>query len=250
MDMFRGLTSSPAPQMPQNPNMPTPPGNIQEQAALQGNAPATPGTAPNGMIPANIAEIKKQSPLDQFNDIWKNPETPLPGDVGQPFYNLDNAKLQAVAASQNFVSNIPKEKFAAVAQGGEAAIGAMMEIMNAMGQQVYMQSAIASTRIAENGLTRAQDRFQTQLPHLITKHTLSDTLRQENPAFAHPAAQPVVNAIQQQMAVKHPNATAAELRDMTLQYLTNFAGLVAPSPSATGTKNGKSADEDWSNFLM
>jgi len=240
MDMFRTIAGQGA-QPAAQPAAPTP-GQIPDGAAGHLQQQTT-TTAANGHVPAATADIAAKSPLDAFGDIWKNPETPLPGDAGQPYFTIDQAKLVELAQQQNFAPAITKEHLSAIQAGGDTAIAALGQIINAASQNSYAQSAIAATKIVEAALSKAEGRFDARLPIALKSLNASSGLKEANPVLAHPAAQPIVNAIQQQMLLKNPNASHAELQKMAQDYLTAFAAELQPKPAV------QDAGTDWSSFL-
>lgn len=221
------------------------PGNIPPNSNMNSTAGA--GTDPNGVVPAGTANVAAASPLDAFSELWKN--DPNAANPDAPYFAPDFASIQKAASAQDFSGAITAEDLQGIAQGGEAAVKAFASAMNRISQDVYARSAYAATKIAESGLTRAESRIKGSVPEIIRRSTVSESLRSENPAFSHPAAQPMIGAIQQQMATKYPNASAAELRTMATDYLTNFASLVNPPKDTTGTKT-KANEPDWDSLLL
>ena len=250
MDMFKGITGAPAAPAPTN--QPTPPGNIPANAASTGTTP--PGTAANGVIPP-VGETKPEpAPLDAFSDLWKtapiDPNAPAPDTV---FGNVDPKKFMEAAGKVDFSKAIKPEMLAAIQAGGEDGVKAFAAAMNSVAQNVYAQASFASTKITEQALAKARESFESNIPNLIKQQTAAEALRNENPVFSHPAAAPILGAIQSQLAVKFPQASATELTAMAKTYLENFAtGISAPATAAAAKKvqEAKGANEtDWSTFL-
>lgn len=249
MDMFKlASTVAPAPA----PTQPLP-GNIPSTAATTGTS--SPGTAGNGAIPTPATPATPaipENPLDKFTDLWKaNP--PAGPDASADYFNVNLEALNKAAASQSFTGSLTPENLAAVAAGGENAVKAFQAAMETVARDTYARSALATTRIVETALKKADTRFQEKLPTYIKQHTLSDSLRTENPAFSHPAAQPVIQALEAQMTQKFPNATATELRTMANQYLSQLATVFTAPATATAAaavkEKEKAADTDWTTFL-
>lgn len=241
MDMFLSKTAAPA-----QPAQPTP-GNIPPGTP----APATgdPATAPNGVVPPGTPTTtpENKTPLDQFADIWKiEPTDPNKTQAGV-FGDVDPKKFMEAAAKVNFTSNITPDKMQAIAAGGEEAVKAMMEVMNAVAQNAYAQATFAATRITEQGLGKAKEGFMAELPQHLKAHATTEALRNENPVFSHPAAAPIIDALKTSLVTKYPNASQSELTGMAKQYLEALSGSFAPAAPATTTKT--STEEDWSKFL-
>lgn len=237
MTMFQNAfgTQPAAPVAPIQQSAPATPGNIPEQQSIQAdpnnvNAPAMP--APEG--------------LDQFNDLWKPVESPA-GGAQQPMFNVDPKQLMDAAGKLDFTKVIAPANLQAIAQGGEGAMKAFSETMNKVAQTVYAQNAMATSKIVEQAVNRSREAMMSELPQHIKNQNVSDTLRLENPAFSHPAASPILGALQQQLSVKFPNASSSELSGMAKNYLEHFATAMK-GPQAQ-SQNQTPAGEDWSKFL-
>ena len=232
---------------------PTPAPQPQQQLPQPGNTnPAAPGADPaNPTVPQGTVEASKkepESPLDQFGSLWQpsdNKEGP------QPVINVDPKQLAEAASKTDFRKMISQEQLTAIQAGGEQAAAAFAEAINKVAQGVYAQSAFATTKIVEQAVNRAREQFQAEIPAHIKRQAVSDSLRNENPVFNHPAASPILGAIEAQMTAKFPNATASEITSMAKQYLENFASAVtAPAAAAKKAEEAKnSKDFDWNSYL-
>ncbi len=234
--------ATPAQPAPQNPN--PEPGNANPAATKPD--PANP-TVPNGAV--NESKKEPESPMDQFSQLWQPDPDANKGPA--PLINVDPKQLAEAARKTDFSKMITAEQLTAIQQGGEGAAAAFAQALNSVAQGVYAQSAFATTKIVEQAVAKARDQFQAEIPAHIKKHSVSDTLRNENPAFTHPAAAPIIGAIEAQLIQKFPNASASELNTLAKQYLENFATAVnAPAAAAAAAKSKKeSKDTDWTNFL-
>lgn len=252
MSIFEKLFGNTASQQPAAPQ------NQQAQQQPQpGNLPATPvaTTAPQGTAgninAAGTNEVANTaaSPLDEFKGLWETSATDNKED--QPIgFNVDPQKLMEAASKVDFTKVIKPEDMAAITAGGEGAAQAFMRVINSVTQNSYAQSALATSKIVEAALAQAQEKFEAKIPSYIKKQNLSNSLREENPALSHPAAAPILTAIESQLTVKYPSATGAEIKKMATDYLTSFATAVTPKKSeeTTGGKGGKT-EMDWSTFL-
>lgn len=252
MDMFKSiLTPNTA-----KPNTATPVGNIQESTAAALQSTATAGTAVNGVVPASTDVTEPKSPLDQFTDMWKTDDTN--SNQAQPLFNIDQAALLKTAQTQDFTKLIKPEQLQAVLAGGEGAANALLSVLNTVAQDNYARSAFATTKLIEGALGKNNKTLNDSLPNLIKQHNVSNGLREENPAFSHPAVQPMIQALESQMIVKFPDATAAELRKMATDYIGALPGIITqPTNTNSATGNGKTKgmfnaapETDWSSFLQ
>lgn len=226
------------------------PGNIPPSTPNTGTANAN--TAPNGTVPGNQDTNPKPdaTPLDQFGDLWKTPDTsgePTPPGV---FGNVDPKKFMEAAGKIDFTKVVTPEQLQAISQGGESAMGAFAAALNSVAQTTYAQSAFAATKITEQALARAKESLLAELPSHMKKHTVSESLKAENPVFSNPAVRPIISALESQLAVKFPQASAGELTTMAKQYVEALGTSFAPKPAAPAGGKGNAPEEtDWSTFL-
>lgn len=219
------------------PATPTPEGAANPQAISENKPPEGKGTQ---------KPVEPQSPLEPFKDLWEPVKTPAPGSEPVNF-NADPAKLMEAASKIDFTKVIKPEQLAAIQAGGEQATTALVSVLQSMQQQTYAQSTFAATKIAEVAVAQATEGFQKQLPALLKKHGLKDSLLEENPALSDPAIQPIIHAMQTQFAEKYPDASAAELLKMSQQYVAGLGKVF--SPPAPATKKAAKNETDWSKFL-
>lgn len=195
-----------------------------------------------------VAEpVVPPAPLDTFNTLWEPVKQPEGGDPTLPaniFAGTDPVKMLESARKVDFAKSIPPETLAKITAGGPEAGAAFLAAINDVSQRAYAQSSFAATKIVETALARFQDGLDTRLPSQIKKHSVSDAIRQSNPLLQHPAAAPIMQALEAQFTVKYPNATVAEIQGMASDYLTQFAGLALPKAPAAKVPES----EDWGAF--
>lgn len=203
----------------------------------------------NVQQPIITTENKPEAPLDAFSKLWEtDPTATAPNSEGF-LSNIDPTKVFEAVKNANFAGTISQENLTAISQGGEPAIRAFQEALNSATQAVFAQSTLATTKIVEKALAEAKTKYDLDLPNLVRKHAAFDSLHTENPALSNPAALPIISAIQAQLSIKHPNATATQLTTMAKDYLDNFAKVVAPKKATDDSKKSESTDVDWSTFL-
>lgn len=227
------------------PATPAQPGNLSQTP--------TPALPANPAVPAEpqATNTTPQSPMDQFSELWQPNTTPAAPD--QPLINIDPKQLADAARKTDFSKLVSPELMARVQAGGEDGATAMVQMLNQLGQGIYAQSAFASSKLVEQAVAKARDQFNADIPGHVKKLQVSDSLRQENPIFNHPAASPILGAVESQLTVKYPNASASEITKMAKQYLEGFATAVnAPATAAAAEADAKaksSTETDWSKFL-
>jgi len=206
------------------------------------------GTVPAGSGGDPVMPATPVSPLDAFNELWKNDPTKT-ADPNAPMFNVDPQKIMDAASKMDLSSAITAERLQAITAGGEGAAKAMAEMLQSANTLAVSQNIITSTKLVEQALKQARKDFAAEVPGLIKSQTLHNELQNENPALSHPAAQPIVSAIQQQMQVKFPTATSVELRSKVNEYFNGLAAI-ATKPNAPGTAKSQNRGEtDWEAFL-
>lgn len=244
-----GQPAAPAPAAAAQPQSQSTPGNLPATPTVQ--TASTPGAAPNGVVPDTVAASATQSadPLDQFKDIWQPTDKQKQGP--EPLINFDPKAIAEASKKTDFSKLINPEQLQAIGQGGEAAMQAFATALNSVAQGVYAQSTFATSKIVEQAVAKAQENWNAELPSHVKKLNLTETLQTENPAFSHPAASPILGAIQAQLTQKYPNASSQELATMAKNYLGEFASAIqAPSKKAEESKNAAATPQetDWSTF--
>ncbi len=257
MDFFRGAPSPAAPAA-QATNNGLPPQGIPGTNPAPQQAAQTPNTAANGTVPNNTNTPTNSSPenngaaaspLAEFGKLWESNPTPN-GKGSDQMFNIDPAKLRAAAGQVDFVKNINPELFQAIEAGGAGASKALGEILNLAVQDVYAQSAMSTTKIVEAALQKQSASQDERIAALVKKNTVSDSLRNKNPAFSDPAVQPIIKALEAQLTTKFPDATTSDLQDMAVRYLESVGATFAAKPAVDTTKASNKTDEvDWDVFL-
>jgi hypothetical protein len=216
----------------------------QADNAPQQNAP-TQVTQSTQVTPVEPAA--PVSPMDQFKSLWEPVNTPgvdntLPANM---FAGADPTKMLEAARKVNFASQVPADVLAKITAGGPDAAAAFAAAINDVAQRSYAQSSFASTKIVEAALAKFQEGMDARLPSQVKNFQVRESIRESNPALQHPAAAPIMEALQSQIAVKYPNATVNEIRDMASQYLTQFSSAANPVKSGPAVP----ASEDWGKFF-
>ena len=239
--------AAPAPGTPAAQPAPAPSGDASIQGAnpTPANTPAqSPGTAPNGVIPAG--EKKEVSPLDNYQDFWQNDPNAKPQAEFTP-EQLDPAKLQEVVSKTQLTSVITPELQARINAGGDDAQVAMVEAMNTVAQQTLMQSTTVANKMIESQVTKAVAAMAAKIPDIVKAQNLTNNLHDQNPLFKNPAVAPIIEAATTHLQTKFPTASAHELTAMAQDYVTAMAeslGPVAPSKDPAASK-----EVDWSSYL-
>ena len=224
------------------------PSTTQQQTA----APGTIETAPNPFAVNDPAAKPTESPVPDFNKLWEPIATPTPDpNAPKPVSQEDRIKQTIEAARQiDFTKVIPQDTMAKISAGGQDAQAAFVEAINLVNQATYAQSTFAADARIEQAIAKAGEEFKKQIPAIVRQHNLHDTLRGEDPRYKDPEIAPLLTAIDQQISLKFPDATAAQVNSMRSQYLDRVTGKLNPKPTETPTKDPRNGEvEDWT-FLM
>ena len=217
-------------------NTQQPQANPQSQQPQQPEGVTNNTTVPNAENTPHRQEANGQeasSPLDAYKDIWDNMSNGQE-DAGNVL-TFDRAKLAEVANKMDFTDSITPEQLSAIANGGEAAIKTLANVLNTTSRNAYLNSTETTSHLINNALNRTVENFTSSLPQHIKKANVSQTMQQENPMYNDPAVAPVLQALENQLTAKYPNATAHEITQHAKEYLTKFAGVVAPQPNPQDT---------------
>ena len=216
------------------------------QAANSGPTPPAPPAQPAAPAQPTLPAAPV-SPLDSFSSLWEPTPTPSGVDGTLPGNIFAGATLEnMVKASRNvdFAKSIPPEMLTKITAGGPEAGAAFQAVINDISQRAYAQSSYAATQIVETALRKFSEGLDTRLPSQIKKHQVSQSIREDNPALVHPAAAPILEALQAQMAVKFPTASVEEIRNQAKQYLVAFNSASNPTKAPAVP-----VAEDWGKFF-
>jgi hypothetical protein len=211
--------------------------------------PADPAAPGQGVVPASAtvpapAPAVPDSPLSPYKDLWE----PVPVDPNSPTppapTELTAEAVQTAVAKANFSQAITPEQLTAIGQGGEAAQTAFSEALNAVAQQVMVQSTMVNNKLTEKAVATALEAQSAEIPQLLRKQASTAHLNDTSELFSNPAIQPVVQATQTQLLQKFPNATPAEITQMTQDYIKAMGEQFAPKPPSDPN------EQNWDTFLQ
>jgi len=213
----------------------------------QQNPGAVPPAAP---VAAPAAE---PNPMDTLQNIWQAPPNapaPQADPFATPLLNSDPAKLQAAAAKIDFTAGIAPELMQKAMSGQDPQ--AFLQVLNHVGQRSLVTAAQLSTGMVENATRANNSRIMEALPNHVNSIQLSQ-MAPENPALAHPAAQPLLQLARAQIKANNPDLTPAQINQRAEQYLTGFGQAIAgTSQNGNQGQNGQPQQQqepDWGALL-
>ena len=201
----------------------------------------------NGVVPK---QETPKTPLDEHKDLWQTKKEETPTEDKD---KLTPQQIAEAASKVDFSRILDADQLAKVKAGGEEAVGALVSLLNKTAQATYGQSMVAAQKMVEIAVAKKTSDFNSKVPDMLRLQSANQELLRSNPNLNNPVLGPIVEAIQNQVANKHPEATADQLKDMALQILKGSADLINPpnkdSNNTQSPKNSrggkKDQEEDW-----
>lgn len=210
------------------------------------NNPMIPDTSNSPQQVPTPENPQPESPVAKFDDLWTI-ESTQPNQA--PNFKLDPQHLSKVSSQMDFSRAVSQDDLSKIAQGGEEAVGALMNVLNSVGRSIFSTNAQFTSHMTEQGYSTAQQAIDSGLPNLVKKQFSQNELFQTNPKLKEPALQPLVMAIQSQVAQKHPNATPSEVNAMVNQYFTEVVGKSFTPEQPQQQQSAQSQAFDFSSFI-
>jgi hypothetical protein len=235
--MFRNTQQVAAPVTPA-------PGAPTNQPVVAPLAQVNPGADPNVAL-SQQQQQGPANPMEALAKLWEtDPKAVVPTDpLAAPLFNTDPAKILQSASKVDFLKNIPQDLMAKVMAGNDPA--ALMQLINTVSQQSLAAAVQLNAATVENATSRNNQRMLEALPAQFKSLMLSQS-QAENPSLNHPAAQPFIKMVRQQIAAKDPTLTPAQINAQAEKVLTDFAGVIsAPTQEQQQATAAKVAGTDW-----
>lgn len=196
---------------------------------------------------------KAEAPLDNFKDVWQAPDKPAPVTPLSPSLNFDNDKLMAEARKMDFTAGMPAEISDKLKSGDAASIQTALSwaTQNAFAQAIGMSSKITEAALAKQADTMMKEHF----PKLLKDHQIQTAAI---PGTDNPAISGMRTAIQSQLSMKNPNATAAQINEMTGDFMQQMAAEIIKANGGSvlvadqvkqQQQNTPKQDIDWEALL-
>lgn len=212
-------------------------------------APAAP--APAAPAPAAAPAV---SGLDLIGKLWETDPTAAAANAGPtPVFNLTPERLTEIAMGTDFSKQLPAEMMQKALGGDTQALSALL---NTSSQLSFKAGLDATTKMINSAFAQREESFKTDvLPSLIDKRFKSQAISDANPIFNHPAAQPMMNGLKQQLLNKFPQASSQEISELAGEVLQSFADSITSGGTKqsmqrqAATAAAKPTEIDWSEVF-
>ena len=215
--------------------------------------------AGNASMQQSGQPAQAQDPIDS---LWEptigadgNPVVPnLPALGSGINFNLDMGKLDTHFATVDFTKGIAPELFSSVAAGGDQALAALPQIINAAVRQAVLTSAQSTAQLVKGTVTNADSNIASLVQAEIKRMGLLNT-GQQNPVYSNPMYAPIVEMVQKQVLQKFPNASSEDLAKSVDNYFKKMGTDLNPSAPGAGQfnitahNNATDTDTDWTKYF-
>ena len=228
-----------------------PAAQTQQQQQPAGQPPAGGQAAPEGQQQQQQQQTAPASPLDAFAGLWQTQQQqqkvdPLSAEV-IPMGAEQLQALQQRVSTVNFLSGVKPESIAAALGGDQAAF---VSVLNSAVQAAMLQSVRVNNTMLNAAVNQRTADIMKALPGNVQQALTSNQLRQDLPIFNHPAAAPMLAALEQNLLTNQPGITPAQASQVARDYLQNFAAELNGGSSKTQTPSSNSpAGIDWSKMF-
>lgn len=242
MDMFSGRNQQ-QPQQPQQ--MPQQQGQQQQgnQGGMQG-----PGTIPGqNQQQGNSNGQETQNTLAPFTKLWENPKQ---GEQGvAPKFQLDPTMLNDISGSMKFLDGMNPQILQAVQQGDANGIIQMVEYVarNVYKTGLQHNSALTDTFVNAHSKFNSKD-IAPQVRGQLVSQELAKI-----PNYNNPAVKTTVDRVAQQVQRQNPEASPAEVAEMTRGYFTaamSAMGFGGEQGQQNQPGSSQGQEPDWVKWLQ
>lgn len=187
------------------------------------------------------------NPLDVMAALMQNdPNVQRPVDpLAAPLLQTDVAKLRQAAGGMNLVGQIDPALMQKAMSGTDPV--AFAQVLNLAAQSAVVTSAQLSAATVEQATNRNNQRMLQVIPNQI-KQAQIDSGVSENPALAHPAAQPFLHMVRSQIQMKNPGMSAAEINRQAETVISGFAESVTTAPQEAVRQQTETQGTDWDKW--
>lgn len=172
-------------------------------------------------------ETKEPEPtgLDRHKELT----TPIdPKSLPEKFdpsklFDLDPSKLNQEIGKLDFTQAVSQEDLANIAAGGEAAIGAFRNALNAVSRSIFSNSFSASASLVQNGVAKSMPAVESRISEHFRRGEIDAALKGTDEIFDNPVAQIMLEPLKERLIAKHPTASPKEIANLAKEILSDFA---------------------------
>lgn len=219
----------------------------------------TPSPNNNNTVPGNTntppADNSNASPLANYAELWQpvkaDPNNPQPDRAVK--LAMDPEKLREAVGKVDFTKAIKPEDLAAAAKGDS---GAMAAIINQASQAGMAHMLAASANIVESALAKQAAIFEnTILPEAVAKAGDKTAVAGKLDIAKNPVFAPLVETVSNQIRLKNPQATDAEVADHAHRIFSELGKELTGGSNTTNTGSNSSAkpqgkEMDWVEYMQ
>ena len=205
------------------------------------------------LLAGNMSTSAKEEPTpeEELQQLFTPTEKDHKDEVFDPntlFSDINPEELQAAISQMNFTDGIFTPELAEqIASGGQEAVTAMAQAMNAMGQRVALQSFQVGTRMVTQGIAKAAPAWSQTASTNLRNTNITEAIKETDPIFNNPLTAPMVENLRNAIISKQPNATKEEVKAIATKMLGVIRG------NQTNTKDNTESEEnkpfDWDSWF-
>lgn len=238
----------------------------QQQPGQQGQGdPTLNPTVPSSATPASdgknapaafpAVQEGEKSPLENFQKLWDKADTDAKPIDPAVSFNADPVKVMAAAKQIDITKGIDPALLARVNAGNDSA--ALVELVNQSVQIGIAHATTSTTGIVNEALKQQSAKYEKEvIPEILRRNNIQNTNRAADPLFQNPAVAPMLAMAEQQLMIKYPTASAAEISEKAKEYIGGFAGAVAESrgmemrDKPKAATSGSGGISDWTEWAQ
>lgn len=251
-------------QQPQN-NQNT---NLNQNNGQQGQSGMYPQGQNNNQQQSNQNQNQQGGgdPLMDFTKLWNN-DTNTQGQQNQPapkkgyVPEFQRDQLEAAVSQFKFARKaLTPERQAAIMAGGEGAVAAMVDMMDAAFEQATMVNFTANRNLMDRSLTAAETGFLDKVPANVRDVMTQNSIQTSNPLMRDPQYSGMVDIVRQQAQSKYPKATPDQIQQVVNGYFdkmySDMSGIRQQQQDGANSQDNNTKlkigaqDADWNEWVQ
>lgn len=194
----------------------------------------------DGKIPGT--DQQPVNPMEAYSKLWDttNTDTSTP-----PAFSIDPAVLDKVSGGLNFTQGVSPELMQKATSGD---IGALIEVMNQVGQQSYKAALNHSTTLTDKFVGARSEFDLKNIGSKVKQEMTSSALQTSVPNASDPIVRSELKRIATAMQAQNPDASPQEIADSAKQYFTALYNSMQPKKTQEEVQ-AASGEQDWDKFF-